>query len=101
LGYDSLWIADHLFGIPGPGDDPFLECWTLLTAMAVETQRMRLGTMTTCSGFRSPALLAKMAATVDVISGGRLEIGIGSAGTSESLSITAILFLKPQFAPNS
>jgi F420-dependent oxidoreductase-like protein len=78
LGYDSLWIADHLFGIPGPGDDPFLECWTLLTAMAVETQRMRLGTMTMCNGFRSPALLAKMAATLDVISGGRLEIGIGS-----------------------
>ncbi|MGH7965987.1 MAG: LLM class flavin-dependent oxidoreductase, partial [Candidatus Binatia bacterium] len=50
LGYDSLWIADHLFGIPGPGDDPFLECWTLLTAMAVETQRVRLGTMTLCNG---------------------------------------------------
>lgn len=78
LGYDSLWIADHLFGIPGPGDDPFLECWTLLTAMAVETQRVRLGTMTLCNGFRSPSLLAKMAATLDVISGGRLEIGIGS-----------------------
>lgn len=78
LGYDSLWIADHLFGIPGPGDDPFLECWTLLSAIAVETRRVRLGTMTLCNGFRSPALLAKMAATLDVISGGRLEVGIGS-----------------------
>jgi F420-dependent oxidoreductase-like protein len=78
LGYDSLWLADHLFGIPGPGDDPFLECWTLLTAIAVETRRARLGTMTLCNGFRSPALLAKMAATLDIISGGRLEIGIGS-----------------------
>jgi F420-dependent oxidoreductase-like protein len=78
LGYDSLWIADHLFGIPGPGDDPFLECWTLLSAIAVETQRVRLGTMTLCNGFRSPALLAKMVSTLDVISGGRLELGIGS-----------------------
>jgi F420-dependent oxidoreductase-like protein len=78
LAYDSVWIADHLFGIPGPGDDPFLECWTLLTAIAVETQRARLGTMTLCNGFRSPALLAKMASTLDVICGGRLEFGIGS-----------------------
>lgn len=78
LGYDSIWIADHLFGIPGPGDDPFLECWTLLTAIAGETQRMRLGTMTLCNGFRSPALLAKMAATLDVITEGRLDLGIGS-----------------------
>jgi F420-dependent oxidoreductase-like protein len=78
LGYDSVWIADHLFGIPGPGDDPFLECWTLLSAIAVETERVRVGTMTLCNGFRHPALLAKMAATLDVISNGRLELGIGS-----------------------
>lgn len=78
LGYDSVWVADHLFGIPGPEDTLFMECWTLLTALAVETSRVRVGTMTLCNGFRHPALLAKMAATLDVICGGRLELGIGS-----------------------
>jgi len=78
LGFDSVWVADHLFGIPSPQDTLFLECWTLLTALAVETQRVRIGTMTLCNGFRPPALLAKMAATLDVISQGRLEVGIGS-----------------------
>ena len=78
LGYDSLWVGDHLFSAPGPPDLPWMECWTFLSALAAETRRVRLGTMTLCNGFRAPALLAKMVATLDVISGGRLEVGIGS-----------------------
>jgi F420-dependent oxidoreductase-like protein len=74
LGYDSVWLDDHLMY----HDNPLLECWTTLSALAAATTHIRLGTMVTCSGFRNPALLAKMAATVDVISGGRLEFGVGA-----------------------
>ena len=74
LGYHSVWLDDHLMF----GRVPILECWTTLAALAAVTSRIRLGTMVTSNGFRNPALLAKMAATVDAISGGRLEFGIGS-----------------------
>ena len=76
LGYDSIWIGDHLFGSR-------LECWTFLSALSTLTQKIRLGTLVLCNGFRNPALLAKMGATLDVISNGRLELGIG-AGWSET-----------------
>jgi F420-dependent oxidoreductase-like protein len=74
LRFNSVWIDDHLM----IGNNPVLECWTTLSALAAATTRIRLGTMVTAMAFRNPALLAKMAATVDVISGGRLEFGIGS-----------------------
>jgi F420-dependent oxidoreductase-like protein len=74
LGYHSVWLDDHLMF----GRTPILECWTTLAALASVTSRIRLGTMVTSNGFRNPALLAKMAATTDVISEGRLEFGIGS-----------------------
>jgi alkanesulfonate monooxygenase SsuD/methylene tetrahydromethanopterin reductase-like flavin-dependent oxidoreductase (luciferase family) len=74
LGYHSVWFDDHLMF----GRTPILECWTTLAALSAVTSRIRLGTMVTSNGFRNPALLAKMAATVDVISEGRLEFGIGS-----------------------
>lgn len=74
LGYDSVWLDDHLMY----GSMPMLECWTALSALASVSSRIRLGTMVSCGGFRNPALLAKMAATMDVISGGRLEFGIGA-----------------------
>lgn len=73
-GYDSVWLDEHLMF----GETPILECWTTLSALASVTTRIRLGTMVTSTAFRNPALLAKMAATVDVISGGRLEFGIGA-----------------------
>jgi len=79
LGYDSVWLDDHLMF----KDTPLLECWATLSALATVTKRIRLGTMVTCASFRNPALLAKIAATVDVISGGRLEFGIG-AGAYEA-----------------
>jgi F420-dependent oxidoreductase-like protein len=74
LGYDSVWLDDHLMF----GKMPLLECWTTLSALAVSTSRIRPGTMVTSNAFRNPALVAKMAATVDVVSGGRLELGLGA-----------------------
>jgi F420-dependent oxidoreductase-like protein len=74
LGYDSLWLDDHLMF----GKQPILECWTTLAALSALTSKIRLGTMVTCNSFRNPALLAKMAATLDVISNSRLELGIGA-----------------------
>ena len=74
LGYHSVWLDDHLMY----GNRPLLECWSTLAALSAVTTRIRLGTMVTCASFRNPALLAKIAATVDVISGGRLEFGIGA-----------------------
>ncbi|MEM2099118.1 MAG: TIGR03560 family F420-dependent LLM class oxidoreductase [Candidatus Bathyarchaeia archaeon] len=74
LGYHSIWLDDHLMY----KNSQILECWTTLAALSTVTSRIRLGTMVTCVSFRKPALLAKMAATLDVISGGRLEFGIGS-----------------------
>ncbi|MCL2584623.1 MAG: TIGR03560 family F420-dependent LLM class oxidoreductase [Streptosporangiales bacterium] len=77
LGYDALWMYDHLYA-PGAPQAPSLEAWTLATALLARTSRLRAGHMVTCNNFRHPAVLAKMAATLDVISGGRLEFGIGS-----------------------
>jgi len=74
LGYESVWLDDHLM----MGLTPILECWTTLSALSVATEKIKLGTMVTCNSFRNPALLAKMAATLDNISNGRLELGIGA-----------------------
>ncbi len=81
LGYHSVWVADHLSS-EAIGRSR-LECWTTLSALASATKRIRLGTMVLCNLFRNPSLLAKMASTLDVISGGRLEFGIG-AGWAEN-----------------
>jgi alkanesulfonate monooxygenase SsuD/methylene tetrahydromethanopterin reductase-like flavin-dependent oxidoreductase (luciferase family) len=77
LGYDSLWLFDHLYG-PGLPDVDSFEGWTLATALLAQTSRLRVGHLVLCNNFRHPALLAKMATTLDVISGGRIELGIGS-----------------------
>lgn len=101
LGFHSVWLGDHFFtldpeayarqsGIAGraeaggrPPSRPLLEQWTALSALARDTKQIRLGTGMVCVSYRNPALLAKMAATLDVISGGRLELGLG-AGWLES-----------------
>jgi alkanesulfonate monooxygenase SsuD/methylene tetrahydromethanopterin reductase-like flavin-dependent oxidoreductase (luciferase family) len=92
LGFDSIYVSDHM--VPRPNtpypekdeydlDVPYLECWTLLSALAVETTDVKLGTFTLCNSFRQPpSLLAKMAATLDHISNGRLIFGLG-AGYNE------------------
>ncbi len=99
LGFDSIWLCDHFLtlapdayvedaGIAGGGASeararetrsmPLLECWTTLSALARDTRRLRLGTSVLCHSYRAPSVLAKMAATLDVISGGRLDLGLGA-----------------------
>jgi alkanesulfonate monooxygenase SsuD/methylene tetrahydromethanopterin reductase-like flavin-dependent oxidoreductase (luciferase family) len=88
-GFDSVWLMDHLAAPAGTGHDT-LEGWTLAAALAVRTSRIRIGHMVTCDPFRHPALLAKMAATVDVLSGGRLELGIGWGSVEAELETFGI-----------
>lgn len=74
---EHAWLFDHLMPIFGDPDGPAYEGWTLLSALAARTRRLRLGVMVTSNRFRPPALLAKIATTVDIVSGGRLDFGIG------------------------
>jgi alkanesulfonate monooxygenase SsuD/methylene tetrahydromethanopterin reductase-like flavin-dependent oxidoreductase (luciferase family) len=77
LGYHSIWFMDHLYPPMMPAV-PSFEAWTLATAVLSVTERLRCGHMVLCNGFRHPALLGKMATSLDLISGGRLDLGIGS-----------------------
>jgi len=76
--WDSVWVYDHFHTVPVPTQEATHEAWTLMAALAASTSRVRLGQMCTCTGYRNPAHLAKVAATVDLISGGRVEMGIGA-----------------------
>jgi probable F420-dependent oxidoreductase len=105
LNFDSVWLCDHFLtlsadhytvqagvdrskeagdrsggggGVQRKNSIPLLECWTALSALSRETTRLRLGTSVLCNSYRNPAILAKMAATLDVISGGRLDLGLGA-----------------------
>ena len=75
--WESLWVYDHFHTVPQPTDEATHEAWTLMSAFAATTSRVRLGQMCTAMSYRNPAYLAKVAATVDLISGGRTEMGIG------------------------
>jgi probable F420-dependent oxidoreductase len=78
-GFDSIWLYDHLlYRWPGRPTDGIWECWTMLSALAEATERIELGTLVLCTQFRNPALLAKMATTLDEISQGRLTLGLGA-----------------------
>jgi len=74
---EHAWLFDHLMPIGGDPSGPAYEGWTLLSALAAQTRRLRLGLLVTSNRFRPPAMLAKIAATVDIVSGGRLDFGIG------------------------
>jgi alkanesulfonate monooxygenase SsuD/methylene tetrahydromethanopterin reductase-like flavin-dependent oxidoreductase (luciferase family) len=76
--WKSIWVYDHFHTVPIPTEEATHEAWTLMAAFAASTSRVRLGQMCTCMGYRNPAYLAKVAATCDVISGGRIEMGIGA-----------------------
>ncbi|MDN5790519.1 MAG: LLM class F420-dependent oxidoreductase [Micrococcales bacterium] len=76
--FESIWVYDHFHTVPEPLQEATHEAWTLMSGFAASTSRVRLGQMCTCVGYRNPAYLAKVAATVDIISGGRVEMGIGA-----------------------
>src|SRR4051794_21451725 len=79
LGFDSVWFADHLYvEVEGYEKQGAWECWSVLAALAATTKRIELAPFVSCTGYRNPALLAKIAETVDEISGGRLILGIGA-----------------------
>lgn len=111
LGFDSLWMCDHFLTIDsdayagelklegersgqdtGPASMPLLECWTTISALARDTERVNIGTSVLCNNYREPAVLAKMAATLDVISGGRVELGIGAGWFEAEYSAYGIDF---------
>lgn len=78
LGFDSVWLYDHVHNVPVPSHEAVFECWTTMAAIAQATSTIRLGQMVSCAGYRNPALVAKITSTIDVISGGRLDWGIGA-----------------------
>ncbi|HVB61877.1 MAG TPA: LLM class F420-dependent oxidoreductase [Ktedonobacteraceae bacterium] len=78
VGFASAWLVDHFHTRPQLSQEVTFECWTTTAALARDTQRIRIGQTVTCNGYRNPALLAKMASTVDVLSHGRLNFGIGA-----------------------
>jgi len=78
LGFDTAWVYDHFHTVPEPTQEATHECWTLMAALAAATDTVRLGQMCTCNSYRQPSYMAKVASTVDVISGGRLEFAIGA-----------------------
>jgi F420-dependent oxidoreductase-like protein len=78
LGFESIWLYDHFHTVPRPTDEITFESFTSLSALAALTERIRLGHIVICTAFRNPALTAKMISTMDTISGGRMELGIGA-----------------------
>src|SRR4051794_3753458 len=78
LGFDSVWLYDHFHTVPTQELETTFECWTSTAALARDTKTIRIGQMVSCTSYRTPASLAKVAPTVDVLSNGRLDFGIGA-----------------------
>ncbi len=83
VGLDSIWLFDHFHTDPEPTDELTFESFTSLSALAALTSRVRLGHVVICAGFRQPSVVAKMVSTMDVFSGGRMELGIGAGWKEE------------------
>lgn len=92
MGYDSAWIYDHFYPMSQETSKYILEAWTIMASLATETNRLRLGVLVTCNSYRFPSVLAKIAATVDVISKGRLEFGIGAGWHREEYDAYGLPF---------
>jgi F420-dependent oxidoreductase-like protein len=90
LGFESFWFADHL--VAATPTDPYYECYTILSALASETKRIRLGPLVTCVSYRHPSVLAKITATLDVISRGRLEFALGAGWDQAEYNAYGISF---------
>lgn len=95
LGYDAMFFVDHMWARGLPAID-HLEVWTLLTAIASATERIRIGALVVCNSYRNPALLAKMATSLDVISNGRLIFGIGAGWMEEEYAAYGYSFPRPR-----
>ncbi|MFN3621316.1 MAG: TIGR03560 family F420-dependent LLM class oxidoreductase [Nitrososphaerales archaeon] len=94
LGFNSFWIFDHFMPFTFGKKKDYLESWTTLCALASETSIIRLGILVSCASYRNPALLAKMASTIDVLSNGRLEFGIGAGWYREEYEAYGYTFPK-------
>lgn len=95
LKFDKLWLPDH-FANPEDSSSDWLECWTLLGALAAQTKNITIGTLVSSMTLRNPALLARAALSLDHISGGRLELGVGAAGASSCHSMTGVPRWEPR-----
>lgn len=95
LGFESVWVYDHFHTVPEPTQEVTYEAWTVMAALAVTTDSIRLGQMCTCNGYRPPAYLAKVAASIDVLSNGRLEMGIGGGWYEHEFNAYGYEFPKP------
>lgn len=92
LGFDSAWLYDHFIALGNP-NNPCLEAYSTLGALARDTRKINLGVMVTCAGYRNPSLLAKIAATVDVISNGRLIMALGAGWYEEEYKAYGYAYL--------
>ncbi|HVR32573.1 MAG TPA: LLM class F420-dependent oxidoreductase [Acidimicrobiia bacterium] len=95
IGFESLWVYDHFHTVPVATQEETYEAWTLMAALAAVTDTVRLGQMCTCNGYRHPSYLAKVAASIDAISGGRLEMGIGAGWYEHEFKGYGYPFPKP------
>ena len=93
VGFASAWLVDHFHTIPHPSQEVTFECWMSTAALARDTRIIRIGQLVTCNSYRHPALLAKMASTVDVLSHGRLNLASGRAGMSTNIAPMAMRIL--------
>lgn len=95
LGFESVWVYDHFHTVPEPTQEVTYEAWTVMAALAATTETIRLGQMCTCNGYRSPSYLAKVATSIDNISNGRLEMGIGGGWYEHEFNAYGYEFPKP------